>query len=39
LACAGLGFAHPHAFGSGTGDSVFIPLKNLQNHRICHVLM
>jgi hypothetical protein len=34
-----LGFAHHHAFGSGTGDSAFIPLKNLQNHRIFHVLM
>jgi len=36
---ARLGFAHQHPFGSGIGDSAFISLKNLQNHRICHVLM
>jgi hypothetical protein len=39
LPARALGFADRRAFGSGTGDPGFIPLKNLQNRRICHALM
>jgi hypothetical protein len=35
----GRGFANQRRFSPGTGDPAFIPLKNLQKHRIGHVLM
>jgi hypothetical protein len=35
----GRGFANQRMFAPGTSDPAFIPLKNLQNHGICHVLM
>jgi hypothetical protein len=36
---AGGGFANQRRFAPGTRDPAFIPLKNLQKHRIGHVLM